>query len=210
MSHERWMLYAVALLLLLLVGVALVWGALNGRLPQIAGSGAPEADTQPVLWTGLAPPIDMAAAEEAARLKVQTWAADAVLVRAEASWRPTGEWITTESPPVSWTYYYYAPSQQAVKTVSVRGEQFFDIPATDVPAPPRSLAAFPPTATVESAWLTFRAAGGEDFLKTHENAMVQLQLRPTAEVDRWVVSAFDPTATLQVTIDAVTGLMLNP
>ena len=38
MSHERWMLYAVALLLLLLVGVALVWGALNGRLPQIAGS----------------------------------------------------------------------------------------------------------------------------------------------------------------------------
>ncbi|MBN1919648.1 MAG: hypothetical protein JW892_00265 [Anaerolineae bacterium] len=210
MKNERWIFYAVGLVLLLLVGAALVWGALSGRLPQLANPGAQDAAAQSVLWTGLAPPIDFAAAEQAAQVKAQSWATDATLIRVEATWRPTGEWITTESPPVSWTYIYYAASESAVKSVSMRGEQLFETPATTVPNQPLSLSAFPPAATVESAWLTFRAAGGEEFLKTNENAAVQLQLQATPEGDRWVISAFNPTAKLRVTIDATTGLLLNP
>ncbi|OQA22315.1 MAG: hypothetical protein BWY63_00887 [Chloroflexi bacterium ADurb.Bin360] len=210
MKNERWIFYAVGLLLLLLVGFVLIWGALSGRLPQVAGPGAQNAEAQSVLWTGLAPPIDYAAAEQTAHVKAQAWAADATLIRAEATWRPTGEWITTESPPVSWTYIYYAASESAVKSVSMRGEQLFDTPATEVPNAPRGLNEFPPATPVESAWLTFRAAGGEEFLKTNENAAVQLQLQATPEGDRWVISAFNPTAKHQVTIDATTGLLLNP
>ncbi len=213
MSGERWIFYAVGLLLLLLVGVALVWGALSGRLPGMTpavGTSAPDDEAQTVLWTGLAPPIDFAATEKMTYAQAQRWAADAVLIRAEATWRPTGEWMTTESPPVSWTYLYFSASEGAVKSVSVRGEQLFDTPATDVPNQPRSLAAFPPATPVESAWLTFRAAGGEEFLKTHENAAVQLQLQATAEGDRWVISAFNQEANMRVTIHADTGLLLTP
>lgn len=207
MSNARWIFYAVGLLLILLMGLALVWGALSGRLP---GALAPAAEAQGVQWTGLAPPIDFAAAEQPARAAAQAWAADAALIRVEATWRPTGEWITTESPPVSWTYYYFAASQGAVKSISVRGEQLFDTPATAVPNQPRTLAAFPPPTTVETAWLTFRAAGGEDFLKANEGAAVQLQLRPTAEGDQWQVVAFTPQANMQVIVDAETGLLRNP
>lgn len=211
MSNERWVFHVLGLFLLVLLAAALVWGALTGRLTGIASSvGAGAAAAQPVLWTGLAPPIDVATAESAAYTKAQSWAPDVVLIRIEATWRPTGEWVTTDSPPVSWTYYYYAASRGAVKSISVRGEQLFDTPETEVPNQPRSLATFPPISSVDAAWLTFRAAGGDEFLETNTNAAVQMQLRATAEGDRWVISAYNPTANMRVTIDAATGLLVNP
>lgn len=206
MNNGRWIFYVIGLLLILLMGMALLWGVLS----QQASRAPTPPQQQGVLWTGLAPPIDLAAAEQQARAAALTWAADAILMRVEATWRPTGEWIQTESPPVSWAYYYYAASQGAILSLSVRGEELFTTPATTIPNPPRTLAAFPPATTVEMAWLTFRAAGGEEFLKTNTGAAVQLQLRATAEGDRWVITAFSPEANMQMSIDADTGLLLNP
>lgn len=205
MNNGRWIFYAIALLLILLMGVTLLWSVLNQQERPAALS-----QPQGVLWTGLAPPIDLAVAEQQARAAALAWAADAALMRVEATWRPVGEWVQTESPPVSWAYYYYAPSQGAVLPLSVRGEQLFTTPAVAVPGEPRTLAVFPPPTTVEMAWLSFRAAGGEEFLKAHEGAAVHMQLQATTEGDQWRITAFTPEANIKVTIDAATGLVINP
>ncbi len=208
MANKKWLLKILALqfvFLSLIGGLLLYWNLVEPQPGQ-----AMSAVGATTLWTGTAQPVALAEAEMRTRHIAHAWASDATLSRAEATWRPTGEWTHIELPPTGWSFYYYSPAQSAVMTVAVQEDKVLSTPATDVTNKPATLAGFPPTQDASVAWLTFHAAGGEHFLKEHPGATVQLRLQMADGRLTWFVLAFTPEARLQVRVDAETGLLQQP
>jgi hypothetical protein len=203
MTNKRWWIKILALqfLFLCFIGALLLYGNVFNQYP----GQAPQAVSAATLWTGEAQPVTLASAEIRARDVANAWANDATLSRVEATWRPASDWTHTESPPVAWSFYYYSPAQSAVMAVAIQEDEVLPTPATTVPNTPASLEGFPPAQNESVAWLTFRAAGGERFLKEHPGAAVQLRLQMVEGRPTWIVLAFAPQAYLQVHINAETG-----
>ncbi len=162
-----------------------------------------------VVWRGLSAPISLSDAAQRAQARASQWAGDAALVRAEASWRPDDNWVKASQPAVSWSLGYYSPQQHALALVSVRGAEVLWVPPIEVTQVLTPLQAFPPRAGVDVAWLTFRGAGGDDFLKAHPDALVQFQLRQKETSMVWDVLAVKGDANWEVLIDAESGLLIQ-
>lgn len=207
MAKKKWLgtVIIVAFTLFSLVGVYLLAGDVFDIHQSLRASSTVAGAT---LWTGTSPQVSLADAATRAENEARAWANDAVLSKVEATWRPTGEWTEVESPPVSWSFYYYSPAQGAVKSIAMQGEEIFSTPATMIPNSLTPLANFPPAQGIDVAWLTFRAAGGEDFLKEH-SAAVHFRLQMVSGKPVWIVLAFTPEARLQFSIDAETGLLVQ-
>jgi hypothetical protein len=196
----------VGFVLVVLLAAVLLLGAF--ALWQV-GQGASTARStgHKTTWNGLTPPTTLAEAQSRARERAAQWATDLRLFKVEASWRPPADMLQVASPPVAWTFFYYAPSQSKFATVTVSGEKVLWVPPVDLASSPTALSTFPPAHGVESAWLSFRAAGGEDFLSAHADAMVQYRLQQTAEGVQWTVIAFGDGEVFEVVVDADTGLI---
>ena len=196
-------LIALLLTAALLVGALLLW-----RVSQEA-TAAPAArpNRHKLKWNGLAQPVALNAAQARAAERVAQWAEDAYLFKAEATWRPPEDMLTAKQLPLAWSFYYYSASQAKVAIVEINGEKVFWAPPVALANSPTTLEHFPPQHGVESAWLSFRAAGGEELLKSHTDALVQYQLRQATNGREWTVTAFHKEGTFEVIVNADTGLV---
>jgi len=168
---------------------------------------APRARTQ--IWRAQDSGMTLEESMQQADARARAWATDVVLIRAEAAWRPGAAGREVETPPVTWSFYYYSPAMRELVTVVVGREQLFWVPPLEISYTPKSIPALPQYG-VEVAWLSFRAAGGEDFLRRHPEAMLSLRLRPheSENIVVWSVAAFDGQDYLEVLVDANSGVVL--
>ena len=163
-----------------------------------------------IMWRGgdAEDAIDLTTAYKLGRERAQMWSPDVQLVRAEAAWRPTREGQKVDNPPVSWSLYFFSQQERALASTSVTGNQVFWVPPINMTYIPRVIDGLPPHG-VEVAWLNFRAAGGDDFLLRHKDAIINLRLHIEDDVLVWTVSAFDDRGRHSVMIDAQTGIIVN-
>jgi hypothetical protein len=191
----------------LLVGGALIWLAVQLTTPSRPSQ--PDQPQQPVvLWTGIEPPLALDSAAERGAERARAWQTDAILVRVEATWRPGPERLHVEIPPVAWSLYYYSPSARRLASAVVDAAQTFWVPPVPALVPPQELAPFPPPHECRTAWLTFRGAEGEEFIRAHPDATVSMVLRMQEGRPVWTVLAASGEHHLKVSVDAETGLAL--
>ncbi len=189
--------------LLIILGVILLNLLAATNHPTTA---APTGRTQ--IWRAADSGLTLEESEQRAVARARTWAADVVLIRAEAAWRPGVEGRQIEQPPVTWSFYYYSPMKQQLVSVVVTREQLYWVPPLDISYAPKSIPTLPRYG-VDVAWLSFRAAGGEDFLRRYPEAMVDFRLRPHTNGGMvWSVAAFEGQDYLEVLIDAESGAVL--
>ncbi len=204
MSNRQLLLLAGGSLVLLSIGVALIW-SITTTLSEMESAPAPMRYTE---WTGKAPALSLEDAEQRATESAWAWVGDARLIKVETSWRPAPEDVKLETPPIAWTLYYYSPSKKTVKLAHVHAESFSWGGQHKMRSDAKSLLPFPPPQGLEVAWLSFRAAGGEEFLAEHPDATVQFLLRNKEKLV-WTVSAFTKAAKYEVEVDAITGTVLT-
>jgi len=169
-------------------------------------SAAPTSRTN--LWQAKDSQMTLEESAQKAETRARAWATDVVLLRAEAPWRPGAAGRETETPPVTWSFFYYSPATRELVGVVVGREQLYWIPPLEISYTPKSIPTLPPYG-VEVAWLSFRAAGGEQFLQAHPQAMVSFRLRPYERGGIvWSVAAYDGLDYLEVLIDADSGAVL--
>ncbi|MGC9395926.1 MAG: hypothetical protein ACP5J4_13860 [Anaerolineae bacterium] len=160
------------------------------------------------LWQAKDSQMTLEESAQRAVTRARTWAKDVVLIRAEAPWRPGAAGRELETPPVTWSFFYYSPTTRELAGVVVGREKLYWVPPLELSYVPKSIPALPPYG-VEVAWLSFRAAGGEQFLRGHPEAMVDFRLRPNENGDiLWSVAAFDRQDYLEVLINANSGSVL--
>ena len=194
-----------ALIMVLAVTLALI--LLNLFKITTAPKALPRSETQ--IWVAKDARMTLEEAMQPAEARARTWANDVVLIRAEAAWRPGETWTQTEVPPVTWSFYYYARSKRALKSFVIGREQILEVPPIEISYVPKFIPALPPFG-INVAWLSFRAAGGDDFLHAHPQAMVDFRLMPKDERVIWRVSAFEGMDYLEELIDAESGAVLLP
>lgn len=197
MKGRFWLIFGLALVLAvgLFVGSA-VWQLKRQAPPTI-------------VWTGLSPLVDFTEAETRARARAQEWSSDVRLVMVEGSWRPTPDWLQTEYLPISWSYTYYSSAQQAMATVGINGEQVMWVPPFPAGQARPAITPLPVPQGPHVAWLSFRAAGGEAFLRAHPNATVKFVLRQAEAGPQWdVLSVADNGESFKVKVDALSGALM--
>ncbi len=192
------------LILVLLVTLAFILLSLL-NVVGAPTTAAPTGKTQ--IWRAADSGLTLEASAQQAKARAQTWAADAVLIRAEAAWRPGAQGRQLDVPPVTWSFYYYSPALRTLASVVVGRDQLFWVPPLEISYAPKIIPALPQHG-IEVAWLSFRAAGGEDFLRQHPEAMVDFRLRPHTDGVVWSVAAFEGQDYLEVLIDAESGVVL--
>ncbi len=196
----------VALAILVLLALILAFRLLTDRGPA---SLAERAGYTTTTWQGGISQLSLADAVVKAEPEARQRAADAALFRAEGAWRPGDQWRAVETPPLAWTLYYYSPAERTLHAITVSDAQNFWAPPTDLPLAPNLITTFPPPYGVDVAWLSFRAAGGDDFLRMYDNSLVAFQLQATESTPHWTVAATESGEQLRVVIDAQTGAVLS-
>jgi hypothetical protein len=194
----------VALAILVSLALILSFQLLTERASTTT---APRQTT--TIWQGATSELSLADAVAKVEPEMRQRAADATLFRAEGAWRPGEGWREIEMPPLAWTLYYYSPSESNLHAVTVSDAQNFWAPPTDLPLAPRLVTSLPPPHGIDVAWLSFRAAEGDAFLRTHTNPLVAFQLQPAESSLHWTVSAIAGSEQLRVVIDAQTGAVLS-
>ncbi len=199
-----WLLNAAFLLVLLALGGM---GKLRLRAPSSQPSPSQSQDTE--LWQGGASTLTMVESVQRAEPEARAWAGDAVLVRAEAAWRTPSDWQTVDRPEVAWSLYYYSAAEQALVSVVVSEASLFWVPPMEMFTAPTPIQPFPPAYGIDKVWLSFRAAGGEGFLREHPKALIDFRLRHREDMGVvWVVSALHDGAHFEVSVDAQSGLVV--
>ncbi len=189
-------------LFLVLMGLLML-----GIVGFLSGSPSSAPDTT-ARWTGITAPLPLEQAAQKGQERASAWQPDAVLVRVEASWRPSERWLEIRTLPVMWVFTYYSPSGKAIATVSVGAEKMHWVPPMEVVRPPRALSAFPPPYGVDQMWLTFLGAGGEEFVRQHPDALVHILLQMEETGPIWQVSAVGEEGSIKVRINAETGVVI--
>ena len=192
----------VALAILVLLALVLTFQLLTERAPATPGHTT-------TIWQGGTSNLSLADAVARAEPEARERAPDAALFRAEGAWRPGEQWQEVEIPPLAWTLYYYSASEKSLYSVTVSDAQNFWAPPTDLPLAPNLITSFPPPYGIDVAWISFRAADGDDFLRTHTDPLVAVQLQPAGSALHWTVSAIAGGDQLRVVINAKTGAMLS-
>ena len=196
------------ILILAIVALAGALVFLIYNLVSLSGTVQVDKDTAPratEVWSGVQEQSDFLAAEAQAQERAEAWQSDAALVQAEGSWRIGEDWTEIETPPVAWFFSYYSAETRKVATVGVSDAGLSWTPPRSVDVAPRPIAAFPPAQGPETAWLSFRAYGGERFLGQQTGAVVKVRLAQSGEDLIWSVSALKPPHHLNVKVDAETG-----
>jgi hypothetical protein len=190
--------------LIILLGVIVV------NMAGISVSSTNAARQNSVLWRGdnAEKAVDLHTAYKYGLERAQQWSPDVQLVRAEAAWRPTREGQMVENPPVSWSLYFYSRQERALASASVTGDKVFWVPPLNLSYAPKVIGNLPHHG-VEVAWLNFRAAGGDDFLLRHKDAMINFRLHIKDSILVWTVSAFDDRGRHSVMVDARTGIIMT-
>jgi hypothetical protein len=198
------------LILTLLVLLALILVSMLQMPTSTAAPSVGQAQTRrnSNLWRSSESNLALEDAVQRGEARAHQWAQDAQLVRAEAAWRPGVEGWKTENPALTWSFYFYSPARGTLATVAVKEEQVFWVPPTEIPSAPTTLSTFPPQHGVDVAWLSFRAAGGEDLLRQYPTAMVTFRLQQQGEAPVWTVSLLRGETHLNVVVDAQTGAVL--
>jgi len=195
------------IVLIFILAATLVVGAL--LLWQVSKDTQATAAGYKTTWNGLAPPTAFVDAESRAAERVADWTLDAQLFKAEATWRPPADMVTVERLPVAWSFYYHSASRSKFVVVTVNGDKVFWTPPVSFAKAPAALDDFPPAQGPEDAWLRFREAGGEAYLRDHAAALVKYQLRETSQGQQWTVIAITDGESLKVNVDAQTGLVID-
>lgn len=160
------------------------------------------------IWEARDSQLTLEESAQRAEARARAWADDVFLIRAEAPWRPGEAGRELETPPVTWSFFYYSPATRELVGVVVGREELYWIPPLEISYTPKSIPALPQYG-VEVAWLSFRAAGGEDFLRVHPQTMVGFRLRPYEGGGIvWSVAAYDGQDYIEVLIDADSGAIL--
>ncbi|MBN1179862.1 MAG: PepSY domain-containing protein [Anaerolineae bacterium] len=198
-------LFIVLVVTLLTIG--LVWVVAQALSTE---SPAPVAPARPMVqWDGTGLPISLEGALRRAEERALAWQADAILVRVDGTWRPGVERLERQVLPVPWSFYYYSPSAQALASAVVDADSTFWIPPLPMRGDPLAeLAPFPPAYEPHQVWLTFRGAGGDQFVRTHPDAVVTMVLHMEDGRPVWKMMAISEGYYIEVRIDAETGLVL--
>ncbi len=150
--------------------------------------------------------------DQAISLALQ-WQADAQLVGVSTSWQLAGgDRLTLYRP--TWSFSFFSPAQQQMQWIVVDRQSSYVV---------RTWAARAADLPVKADWsmdsndllLTFLAAGGDDFLKSHSlvNIHMHLQQDPNQDQNRsiWSITALDPQKQQSFTlhIDAISRAILQ-
>jgi len=69
------------------------------------------------LWRAQDSGMTLEESMQQAEVRARGWADDIVLVRAEAPWRPGAAGRDVDTPPVTWSFYYYSPTMRELVAV---------------------------------------------------------------------------------------------
>lgn len=144
-----------------------------------------------------------------AATRAHTWAADAALVRVEGAWYVTPGWERVMVPPVAWSFYFYSRAERSMVAVVIDDDVLLWVPPFELQVEPRTLTGYPPGYGAGDAWLTFRAAGADLFLRQYPEAQVHFRLQDGPEGPAWSISAFDTGEYFRVAIDPHSGMVLS-
>jgi hypothetical protein len=201
----------VAVIVILGLIVVGVYVALGGVLLTRRGAQA----TQRSYITYPDPGVERISARQAyaqAQPQAQGWQADAQLVGARASFRQ-------EKPGAigggqTWSFQFFSPSTSQLYLLPVQGEQAQGELAVErrVRAEITSVEVAQWQVDSEDALLLFMSHGGEEFLRQHPEAVINLQLVPPKKEGEliWLASGVSQAgqAVFFVQIDAQTGSVI--
>ncbi len=204
----HWLLLSATATLLILIAMLIT--LFLGNVLTLSTPATPARTTDEGTWAGKGEglALDVAASQAAARAHL--WAQDAFLVRAEATWRPGSARKVEHLPPLVWSFYYYSPSESSLASVAVTNTRSFWVPPMEIPTPPPRLTTFPPPTSADIAWLSFRAAGGDTFLRDHPDALVYLRLRQWEGRTTWEIAAVHHGQRHAALVDAQSGRVIEP
>ncbi len=151
-------------------------------------------------------PLEEAGQRAAAR--AATWAPDAVLVRVEGAWQVNPGWEQISVPPVAWSFYFFSAAERSLAAAVIHDDTLLWVPPFEILVQPRTLTGYPPAYGADGAWLSFRAAGGDLFLRQHPEAQVHFRLQAGPQGATWTVAAFDMGEYLRVLVDPQSGRLL--
>lgn len=209
MNNESSLGLKIALGVMLLAALLLATVVVLALLRNTGTSETGPSTQDTITWQGGISTLPLADAAERANARVAAWADDAVLVRISGSWRPGPGWPNVEHPPLAWSFAYYSATEQKLVSVSVSEEEVFWGSPRLVSAPIPALRRFPPPYGPDTAWLVFRAAGGDRFLRQNPQALVGLRLTQEGDTLVWRVTASDADAYIEVWVNAETGVLIS-
>mgnify|MGYP005844150695 FL=1 len=198
----------IAILGLLVVGVYVALGGLF-----LARRGAQAARKSYITYPD--PGVQRISAQRAyaqAFALAQNWQGDAQLVGARASFRQ--EAPGTIGGGQTWSFQFFSPSTSRLYLLSVQGEQAQGELAVErlVRAEMTHVEVAQWQVDSEDALLVFLSHGGEEFLRQHPEAVINLQLVPPKKNGGliWLASGVAPggQAVFFVQIDAQTGSVI--
>jgi len=211
MNRLEWILgiFLVVLLLVVLGLAIMLWTQPRGT-PTAPSAGGPAG-------LAVATPIFVGKTAQAAfgeaEAMAHEWQADAVLLRADATWPPGLFMQDLLDGASTWSFIFYSPAAGAIQQVTVIEERV-TLLAERSYRPQQ-----PPLAT--SAWAvdshtavqTLMMNGGQDFLRLSNDAVLSLSLRTDAPNGRitWsaTLAATETSRSLLMDIDAQTGDVLD-
>ena len=197
----------IALMITIMALAALLVILLAKLVPLALTGGISAGTSQRVVRASVVSNVSLRDASARAQARASEWSLDAAPVRVEAAWVLEGEWAAVRTPPVAWSFIFYSPSAQSVVVVVIDDELTLWVPPAEIPAAPTLLRELPPVHGVESAWLSFRAAGGDAFLASHPQSQITFRLQQRADNLLWTVSAFDEGEYIDTKIDAQSGVV---
>ncbi|MBN2561104.1 MAG: PepSY domain-containing protein, partial [Phycisphaerae bacterium] len=198
-------LLVIVILALVAILTLLLW-----NLAPMVGARSFRASQPKVTRRGVTSAVSLGNAHALAQERAATWTADAYLVRAEAAWYLTPGQAEMTTPPVAWAFSYFSPAAQSLAGVVIDDETVLWVPPFEIPMVPTPLGEGLPPYGIDTAWLSFRAAGGETFVREYPEAQVTFRLQQSEGRPVWTVSAFAEGEFLDVKLDAVSGAVLTP
>lgn len=187
MSRTQWILTGlVGLLLVLMVGFLFLAQArqsvANGQ-EAVSGEFGAATVTPP-------PPLTAREGYKAALPTAQSWAEDAQLIRAQATWPPGSD---LQAPAPSWTYTFYSANRGATTLVRANEQSTQLMRARPVSEVPDFVAVEEWAIDSPDAYKLLYASGGEAFLTIHPQRTMMLTLHANEPL-RWKVDLIDEGA----------------
>ncbi|MCU0520058.1 MAG: PepSY domain-containing protein [Anaerolineae bacterium] len=195
----------VVILLLVVTLLLLLW-----NLAPLVGADSRTGAQPRVTLRGVTSNVSLADAHARAGDRAAAWAADAYLVRAEAAWYLTPGQAGMAVPPVAWAFTYFSKATASLAGVVIDDDTTLWVPPFEIPMVPTPLGSGVPAYGVDTAWLSFRAAGGDAFVREHPEAQVSFRLQQSEGRPVWTVSAYADGEFTEVRLDAVSGSVLTP
>ena len=195
----------VVILLLVVTLLLLLW-----NLAPLVGADSRTGSQPRVTLRGVTSNISLVDAHARAEKRAAAWSPDAYLVRAEAAWYLAPGQVEMTVPPVAWAFSYFSRATASLAGVVIDDDITLWVPPFEIPMVPTPLGDGVPAYGVDTAWLSFRAAGGDDFVQAHPEAQISFRLQQSEGRPVWSVSAHADGEFMDIRLDAVSGAVLTP